>query len=72
MSVGRCIELCFTLPDGDKHLDRGGLARPVGAEQAKDLTGIHRQGQTRHRRERAEAADQVFCFENNVIHGFRA
>src|ERR1017187_2218143 len=27
-----------------EHLDRGGLARPVGAEQAEHLTGVDRQG----------------------------
>ena len=52
-----------------EHLDRGGLARPVGAEQAEDLTGVDRKRQRIHRRERAEAAGQVFDFENNVAHG---
>src|ERR1017187_6743698 len=29
---------------GGEHLDRGGLASPVGAEQAEDLTGVDRKG----------------------------
>jgi len=51
-----------------EHLDRGGLAGPVGAEQAENLTGVDRKRQRIHRRKRAEAAGQVFDFENNVTH----
>src|ERR1039458_6463922 len=54
-----------------EHLDRGGLARPVGAEQTENLTGVDRKSQRIHCRERAEAAGQVFNFENNVAHGIR-
>jgi hypothetical protein len=43
-------------------------ARPVGTEQAENLPGIDRKGECIHRRERAEAAGQVFDFENNVAH----
>ena len=39
-----------------------------GAEQAEDLAGVDRKRQRIHRRERAEAAGQVFDFEDNVAH----
>src|ERR1035441_4253147 len=39
-----------------EHLDRGGLAGPVGAEQAEDLTGIDGQSYGIHRRKCAETA----------------
>jgi hypothetical protein len=32
------------LQERGEHLDRGGLASPVGAEQAEDLTGVDRKG----------------------------
>src|ERR1035437_9546051 len=51
-----------------EHLDGGGLARPVGAEQAEDLAGVDRKGERVNRRKRAEAAGKVFDFENNVAH----
>jgi hypothetical protein len=38
--------------------DCSGLARPVGAEQAEDLTGVDRKRQRINRRKRAEAAGQ--------------
>ena len=43
-----------------EHLDRGGLACPVGAEQAEDLAGVDRKGQSIDRRECAEAASKGF------------
>src|ERR1039458_3152705 len=51
-----------------EHLDRGGLARPVGAEQAEDFAGIDRKGQSIDRREYAEAASKSLDFQNDIAH----
>src|ERR1035438_6444643 len=51
-----------------EHLDRGGLARPVRAEQGEDLTGIDRQGYGIHRRECAETAGKGLNIQNRIAH----
>src|ERR1039458_2457851 len=53
-----------------EHLDRGTLARSVGAKQAEDLTGIGHQCQRVDRRKRTEAARELFDFYDWSRHGW--
>jgi hypothetical protein len=50
-----------------EHLDRGGLASPVGAEQAEDLTGVDRKGQSIDRRKCAEAASKALILISRTM-----
>ena len=54
---------------GGEHLDRGGLAGAVGAEQAENLTGVDRKGEPVHRRKCAEAPGEGYDVQNDFAHG---
>jgi hypothetical protein len=48
-----------------EHAEGGGLARAVGAEQAEDLAAPHREAGAGHGGEIAEAAHEVFHFDDD-------
>ena len=54
-----------------EHFDRGGFARPVGAEQAENLAGADRKGERIDRRKGAKAAGQGLDIQNDVAHDSR-
>src|ERR1019366_3520965 len=51
-----------------EHFDRGGLASPVGAEQAEPLADVYRKGYSIDRRKCAEATRERLDLQDDVAH----